>query len=219
MTLRPLHIAAACAAMAFALAGCGSEKNATVGAQLLKAGGSAIMGGGKAAPAPTRAELEAYNSSMIQIVVPHSGMTAYVVPIANVNGVETWASASDQSVSFRDGIMIATRGFGPDLMRAEGPSLARIAQASGTTTRSMVWLDGSDAAQRFDFTCELSNAGPETITVVGRQHSTRHVLETCTGKHGGFTNEYWFEGADFSRKSKQLLVIGREPVTLSRVVD
>lgn len=221
MTNHPLRATAAILCAALALAGCSSEKDPASGGQMVKAAASAVLSGRKAGEAKpiTRAELNAYKTPMIEIKVPQTGLTAYVVPISNANGVETWASASDQSVSFRDGIMVATRGFGPDLMRSEGPSLARIAQGTGTVTRRMTWLDGSDAVQQFDFVCELSVAGSESITVVDRQHSTRHVLEHCTGEHGEFTNEYWLEGGNFLRKSKQLLVISWEPATLSRVID
>lgn len=221
MTKHPLRATAAILCAALALAGCSSEKDPASGAQMVKNATGAIFSGRQAGVAKpiSRAELNAYKTPMIEIKVPRTGMTAYVVPISVANGVETWASASDQTVSFRDGIMVATRGFGPDLMRSEGPSLARIAQGSGSVTRRMVWLDGSDAVQQFDFTCELSVAGTENITVVDRQHSTRHVLEHCSGKQGEFTNEYWLEGGNFLRKSKQLLVVSWEPATLSRVID
>lgn len=222
MTRSTFRATAALLAAALALAGCGSDRDATAGARIVQGVATGLWKDRKATGEPTevtREQLAAFNSPMIEAKVAKIGLTSYLVPYGQNAGVDTWSSAEDQTISFRDGIMIATRGFGPDIMRAVAPSAAQIAAGSGTHQRVYWYLDGADQPQRFDYQCTLANLGAETITVVDRQHSTRHVSETCTGKAAEFTNEYWFENGVFLRKSKQLLVPEWGYVTLSRVID
>lgn len=151
--------------------------------------------------------------------IPKFGTNAFFVPYGQNGAIETWASPEGQTISFRGGVMVATRGFGGDIMQSAGPSIGQIASGSGKHTRIYDYLDGADQNLRREFACTLRNAGMETITVVDRQHTTRHIVEDCTGNGGQFTNEYWFEGGTFLRKSKQLINIEWGHLDLQRVVD
>lgn len=213
--------------VALGLSGCGTDRNANVGTKIIKQTATQLFTGRKkrqaaaAAPAPaiTRAALDQFHSPMMQIDVPTIGLTTFIVPFGQNGAVETWSSVDDQTISFRQGIMIATRGFGPDMMESIAPGAAQIASGAGTYDRAYYYLDGADQTQRFDYTCTLANLGVELITVVDKQHSTRHIMETCHGKQGNFVNEYWFENGNFLRKSKQLLVQPWAPITFQRVID
>jgi hypothetical protein len=205
------------------LSGCGSDTDATAGARILKDVTAAAIQrrNAPATPPPptTRARLAQYKTPMIMAEIPSLGLFTFVVPYGQNGDVETWASSDDKTISMRQGVMIATRGFGSDLMQAAVPSISQIASASGSYDRVYYYLDGADQTQRRDFRCSLSNLGTGTITVVERQHTVRHVAETCTGDSGEFTNEYWFENGTFLRKSNQLINLEWGPIVLSRVVD
>lgn len=211
------------AAITLALAGCGNDRDATAGARLTGTIVKAVVGKkdkpAAAGPPTTRARLAQFKTPMIMAELPNRGTFTFVVPNAVNGDVETWASADDKTISLRQGIVVATRGFGPDLMQSVVPSISQVASGSGTVQRVYYYLDGADQTQRRDFTCTLANLGPATITVVERQHTTRHVAEACTGDSGSFTNEYWFENGTFLRKSNQLLNIEWGPLVLSRVID
>lgn len=208
------------------LSGCGSDKDATAGARLIKSTATQLITSRKkraAAAVPvqpiTREALNQFHSPMMQIELPATGLTSFIVPFGQNGDVDTWSSVDDQTISFRQGIMIATRGFGPDIMESTGPSVNQIASGAGNYARSYYYLDGADKTQRFDYQCSLANMGADTITVVDQQHSTRHITESCTGKQGDFVNEYWFENGNFLRKSKQLLIPTWGAITFQRVVD
>ena len=145
--------------------------------------------------------------------------TGLMAPFGGNNGVETWASTSYQTVSLRDGVMVATRGFGPDLMSSVGPGIRTIATASGTTQRRYSYLDGADQPQTLEFTCTLAAAGRETIEVMALSYSTRKVTEACNGPAAAFTNEYWFDGITKLRQSKQFLAPGLANMMIQRVID
>lgn len=208
-----------------ALGGCGNDPDANPGVKIVKGLGTTLAQRAKGGAAPagggaiTREQLAQFNTPMQMAIVPALGLTTYFVPFGQNGGVETWASTDNKTVSFRQGIMVASRGFGPDIMQAVAPSAGQIAAGAGSHQRIYEYLDGSDQILRREFVCTLSNHGSETITVVGRQHPTRHVSETCTANGTSFTNEYWFEGGNFLRKSKQLLVPEWGHVEFQRVVD
>jgi len=201
-------------------AGCGTDNEATVALRIATSTArEAIARRGQPAPAVTRAMLDGFSTPMIMAEIPALKLTTFVVPLAQNGDVETWATVDDKTISFLQGIMVATRGFGPDIMQATGPSAAQLARGSGSHDRSYYYLDGADQTQRFDYHCTVAVAGVETITVVPEQHQTRHIVENCTGKPGVFVNEYWFEGGNFLRQSRQLLVQPLGPITFQQVID
>ncbi len=226
MTVSRLRIVSAAIVAAVVLSGCGSDKDATAGARVFSTAALGMIKGigkkpapGTGAPQVTREQLAALGQPVIQAELESRGITTLFVPLGLNNGVETWSTADDRTVSFRQGMMVATRGFGPDIMQSSGPSLAQIAQGSGNHDRSYYYLDGADQTQRFNYACSLANLGAETITVVGKQHTARHISESCTGKGGSFVNEYWIENGSFLRQSKQLLIPGWGHLTFKRVID
>lgn len=142
-----------------------------------------------------------------------------LAPFGGSNGVETWSSTGYQTISLRDGMMVATRGFGPDLMSSVLPSTATIAAAQGTTIRRYSYLDGADKPQTLDFTCQLASAPPESIEVMAKPYATRKVTEACSGPHGSFTNEYWFDHGTNLRQSKQFFAPRLNNMFMQRVID
>lgn len=221
MTRATTVLATLCAA-AFGLSACGNQQESspvlTAGKTLV---GSVIGKGKAAAPvaAPGRADLAKLGVPVIRGEVAAAGSTLYLVPIAVNGGAEIWSTSDDLTVTFRNGVLAQTRGFGPDIMQATVPALSHLQNGSGNHQRSYTYLDGGDQLVRYTYDCNVRFAGAETITVVGQQHSTRHVIEDCTGKRAGFSNEYWFDGNGKLRKSKELLVPEWGHIVLERVID
>ena len=222
--MRPAVFVLFCAATVSA---CGNEADMDPGARLLKLlaqTATARVTGGKSAPDATpsdldlRAALQEGGKPIIKLRNDNTGATAYLAPVAVNQGITTWSSNDRLTLSSRDGVLLATRGFGADLMAANVPTAARIARGGGTHDRLHVYLDGGDQTQKFTFTCTVATVGPEAITVMGLSYNTRHVTETCSGKSGTATNHYWFQGAQI-RQSTQFLAPGVPGVTLQAVID
>ena len=156
------------------------------------------------------------------IILASNAMLKYgnlLAPFGGNNGVVTWSSTSYQTISLRDGMMVATRGFGPDLMSSVGPGIATISAAQGATQRRYSYLDGGDQPQTFDFACQLAPAGSDSIEVMAKAFTTRKVTETCAGSLGRFVNEYWFDGSTKLRQSKQFFAPGLDNMFIQRIVD
>jgi len=214
--------------LAFALSGCGNDPNAGLGGiktgDLAAAAREAISSRRGAAepaavdPAAARATVASNGVPIMFFRNEVTGASAYLAVVGNNNGIETWSGNERVSVSLRDGVLVATRGMGSDIMAARAPSAAALSAGTGQTSRDYVYLDGADQTQKVTYTCTLSSKGAETITVLGRTHATRHIVENCTGTQGTAVNHFWFEGG-MIRQSSQVLVGGVGNLTLQRIID
>lgn len=218
------------AAAALWLAGCGSEGGPPalpIGA-ILKAqlGGPADAAAATPAAAPdpamlaeARRALGAGGKPVISVTDRSLGLATFMVPLGENGGVVSWANPEYQTIAMRNGVMLATRGFGRDLISAEVPTAEHLRNARGGHRRVHYVLDGADQTLRLDFDCRLSVAGTETISVLGLSHVARRVDEVCTGAEGTLTNSYWFDTSGRIRQSRQVRALGVESLTFQAIID
>ena len=116
----------------------------------------------------------------------------------------TWVSDERESLTMRNGIIVATRGLGNDLMGADVAQVyPALVMGSGRAQRVHDYLGGEDQIIRSIFQCEMATLRAEVIEIFRRQHTTRVVRETCIGGMGGFTNLYWIDAAGAIWQSRQ----------------
>lgn len=166
-----------------------------------------------------RAQLEADGQAILLASNQKLKYGTLHAPFGQNGDVQTWSSTGYQTISLRGGILIATRGFGPDLISAVAPGVTTIARGTGATVRRYHYLDGADQPQRLDFTCTLTVAGSETIEVMAKSFGTRKVVENCSGPSGTFANEYWFDNGLNIRQSSQRMAPGLDNLFMQRIVD
>ena len=169
--------------------------------------------------AAIRPTLESGGQPILLITVNSLSFVDLLTPAGMNSGVQTWSSARKVSVSLRDDILVATRGFGNDLMSATAPSVALISSGNGQFSRSYFELDGGDRMVRSDFSCQLSQSGNQTLTILGAIYTTRTVLESCDGPGNSFQNEYWFDQDDRLRQSTQHFSARNTSLLVQRIVD
>jgi hypothetical protein len=146
------------------------------------------------------------------------GADALLTPIDVKGDVVTWSTTDGTTFTFRQGVLIQTRGLGPDLMSAEAPSVAQLLQDGGMHRRQYFFLGADDRTTRRAYDCTVAIAGQETIEIFGRSHRVTRVSEACSRPQGSITNDFWIEG-DTIRRSRQLLSGGVGFVEFERVVD
>jgi hypothetical protein len=172
-----------------------------------------------AAPAPmTRARLEKLNRPVLRSTIKAVGTDAFLRVRDTKGNVVTWATTDGTTFTLRDGILIQTRGLGPDLMSAEAPSLAALLKDGGTHQRVYYFLGANDQTTRRTYDCTVSVVGKETIEILKRSHAVTRISEECARPQGKITNDYWVEGA-MIRKSRQLASGGVGFIDFERVVD
>lgn len=222
-----LRLSAAVIAMAM-LASCGSEKyqgtplmqavgavaKATVGKVTAKRTGATA-----AAPAKvTRADLEKFGVPILRAVIAARGADALLTMTDAKGGIITWSTTDGTTFTLRNGVLIQTRGLGPDLMSAKAPSLAALRTDGGTHQRIYFLLGADDRSTRRTYECSVSVGGKEVIEIFGRSHTTIHVTETCARPQDTIANDYWIEGSVI-RKSRQLASGGAGFIDFEQVVD
>ena len=189
-------------------AGCGpgAETGTLAGIAVQIVGGG---GGDQAATEPqiglTREIIEQSGQELILVTVPSRGAAATLIRAGQNGDKVTWISPDGIGLTYRGGILIATRGFGDDLMAADVADLARGLRAGRLAVRVHDYLDGEDQILRRTFQCDLQGGGSETIEIVERVYRTRVVEEVCRTRGGGFTNRYWIDGSGRILQSVQFV--------------
>lgn len=213
------------AALALALvAGCSSGDNKSQLAQLAKGSLSEITGlvrGGQPKQSPaeslTRAKIADVKAPLMRVKVERAGATGLMTPMhLSATGEVIWRTADGVSMTIEDGLLVATRALGDDLMSATTP----IVQASGSGTRIHSYLDGDDSTYQVVYRCDFS-AAPAEVVVLERLYRATRYEERCRAQDrpSSFTNEYWVDGGGKLRKSRQFVSDRVGYVTLEQLVD
>lgn len=127
----------------------------------------------------TPAVLARINVPTILAQVPARKAVALLTKVETNQGVDTYLSADGISISLRDGMIVATRGLGFDLMRADTErSLAAIAAPPQTISRAYDHLDGENHVISVTYEC--------VYVVI----SSRQTKETCSLPRQRFENFY-----------------------------
>ena len=172
-----------------------------------------------AALAALHTALEKAGQPILLVVNGSLKFSALMAPYGSNGAVRTWGTEQYVTLSTRDDIVVATRGFGPDMMSSIAPSLSKIAAGQGTVRRRYYYLDGADQTQAYNFDCAIASEGGDTIAVLGKSYVTSRIGESCVGPTGSFKNQYWFDNRHILRQSSQFLVPGVDNLVLQRVVD
>lgn len=222
MTARSAMKGGLALAVLMLLAACGSDTDATAGARVAKGIVAGLVQPARAKvppPQPSRAQIAGVAGPILLAEIGGAGGAAFLAPVARNGAVETWSTPDDITLSLREGVLVATRGLGQDLMSVSAPGIADIARGAGSHARTHYALDGADRTVRRDYACTLSAEGSETILVLQRSHATRRVTERCAGDAGTFVNRYWFEPSGALRRSEQQIDPALGTVRLSRLQD
>jgi hypothetical protein len=125
--------------------------------------------------------------------------------LTSADGRETFIAQSGFSASYKDGILVATRGLiGEDIMAASAPGLLdAIVAGGGTTTRAIETLDALNQINTATFTCTVTAAGTETINLGIRSVEAPRFDENCRGSALIFDNIYWLDESGAILASRQ----------------
>lgn len=171
------------------------------------------------APAPvTREALESAGVPVLRATLPARGADVLLTPKDVKGNIVTWSGAGGLSLTLRDGVLIQSRGLGPDLMSAEAPSVRQLATNGGTHQRIYYFLGADDQTTRRSYDCSVAVKGTERIEIFQKTHSVTRLSETCTRGQETITNEFWIEGQTV-RKSRQLLSAAVGFAEFEKVVD
>ncbi|WP_159456826.1 YjbF family lipoprotein [Roseivivax jejudonensis] len=142
----------------------------------------------------TRETLDASPTPILLAELPELETAATLAPVAARDGVVHWQTADGVRISLRDGVAVATRGTGFDLMSAdvEGSRRAALgAGAAGYYPRFHTYLDGEDQIAFVTLQCRVTGRTAETLDLIGLGVATIRTDERCHLPDRSFDNAYW----------------------------
>lgn len=211
------------ACLGFALVACGSQGQAPSMGQVFAQSITQRLPGRSPAASPTaaapqisRAQFAAVTSSVL-LVTLDGGQQATVVQVARNGPTQTYLSADDISLSVQNGVLVATRGFGSDLMQADVAGvLAALRAGGGRYSKTLSQLDGLDQMRDTVLACTLTARGSDRITILGQDFATRLFAESCTAGGINLASQYWMQGGQMV-KSQQWVVPESRPLTIELI--
>lgn len=175
--------------LAFLLCGCGDQ----IGETILGTGQLRAEAEPDRAEAEMRALMRADAPRMV-LRIPQHGLAVTLLAAGTREGVVRWRDTENAQILTREGMVIATRGLGDDLMavQADGALALILAGAEGQVTRLHRHLDGEDRIEIHSWVCDIAPQGHDTVRIA---ETTRLeallVTESCHGPRGTFSNRYW----------------------------
>lgn len=153
----------------------------------------------------TRAQLDIVDQPTLLAELPMLEVAATLALSGQNAKVSTWASGDQASLSFQNGVLVATRGLGPDLMSADIAGTMSML-ATGRLEyypRYVSYLDGEYQTQYRVFQCKRTASTRDRTVIFDRSHNTTRIEETCTTPGRTVTNIYWTGPDGFVWKARQ----------------
>lgn len=168
------------------------------------------QGGATPAVPVTRAAALAQTPGPVMFVtLPRLNARASVVPQGENANVQTWFSSDGISLALRDGVLVGTRGFGPDLMSVELGAVNQVLGRGKTPQepaygKRYFYLNGEDQTVSLTVDCQLQEKARDVITARQTQYRARHFQESCQGAGGAirFENQYWVKGGEVLKSTQ-----------------
>lgn len=157
-------------------------------------------------PPLTRAALDTLEGSFIEVILERRDQLAYLsVNTQRRDGgpglITLWRTEDNVTLAMRNGVLIATRGLGGDILSATA-QVAGDAPGPSQGGEKVYYIRAQDnKTQRLALVCDLVDLGPQAIVIVERRHPTRRLREICTGGTSGdglggageVINDYWVD--------------------------
>lgn len=146
---------------------------------------------------------------------------ATLVQVSNRDGTVDWRTGDNVSLTFRQGVVIGTRGLGDDLMTADVDGTVLMLagrQAVEDYNRFASRLDGEYQTQFESFLCRNTGREPVAFDSFGRTRQTTRITELCRNPDRSFENTYWVGSDGTMWKSRQWISPNVGYLTTERLV-
>lgn len=199
---------------ALALSGCGNDagnndmKSVLVG---IKERGLKVGGNGTQATPDTAGMVAGTSGPLRLVAFEKDGAVAGVQQIETNGAYRTFATADRRTVTFKHGVVTATRGLGNDLMSANVDGVLPLIRGrkAGSATRIMRYLNGENATDVMQFNCTVTPGASGMVANGQVRARVQTVTEQCQSDGQSFTASYQVTGKGEIVASRQWMSIGR----------
>jgi hypothetical protein len=142
----------------------------------------------------------------LRVSLPGTGAVAALAPIAQNSDVTVWQTLDGITLSFRRGVLVATRGLGDDLMSADVEGDVNLLHATGGDgyyPHIRSHLDGENRTVFRSYQCRRTGQAPTRVKVSDQVTAARRIEVLCVSRGDEFTNIFWLDGAGRVIKSRQ----------------
>ena len=116
---------------------------------------------------------------------------ATLVSLGNNEERLTWVSSDGISLSYDDGVLIATRGYSQDLLSLRYKKPKKIFSSSYLEyDKTHRYLNGQNRYNEIHFRCTGKKMAPRSIEIVEYTLLVDKYVETCVNKKYNYINEY-----------------------------
>lgn len=142
----------------------------------------------------------------LRVVLPKTGAEATLAPVSRRDDVTVWQTLDGITVTFRGGVLIATRGLGDDLMSSDVQNT--LAMLRGTVSSQYYpqirsYLDGENQTLFRSYQCRRSDLSVQQTRIGTITRSLTRVTEDCVSPDNETTNTYWLDPTGAVLKSRQ----------------
>ena len=152
-----------------------------------------------------RGWLSKFNQPIISLHSEDDGEAATLVALGNYKEKLTWVSADGISISFANGILIATKGYSQDLMESQRNDLnSFFTHATKKRKKTYRYLNGQNEYWELNFSCSISAETNKSSSFLDLTLNTTKFTETCKDGITYHSNEYYvLPNTNIVLKSKQ----------------
>ncbi len=152
----------------------------------------------RAALTPER--IAAIEVPMIMAVAPDVGVAATLLQVGRNGDVVTWQTADGVQLSLLNGVVVATRGLGHDVMSV---NIGSPVGEAGHYQRVWSSLDGDFGLNFYRLNCQRWSLGIHPNDGPAGPAMLTRVIETCEGPHRDFRNRFDIAADGFIWLSEQ----------------
>ena len=153
----------------------------------------------------TKEWLKKFNQPIILTSSVDKKNQATLVSLGNNKERLTWVSSDGISLSYDNGLLIATRGFSQDLLSLKYEKPNKLFTSENLQyNKTHRYLNGENRYADFKFKCIGKKLAPQSIEIIEHTLLIDKYVETCINKRYRYTNEYeLISGTTVVVKSKQ----------------
>ena len=152
-----------------------------------------------------RAWLSKFKQPIILLSSLDGKNKATLVALGNYKNKLTWVSADGISVSFLNGVLIATRGYSQDLIESQYSNLKTFfTNNTKNHSKTLRYLNGENDYAETTFNCSLSPELNTASSFLNLTIKTTKFTEVCKAENMRHNNEYYvLPNTNIVLKSKQ----------------
>ena len=159
---------------------------------IVKEQGPDLSNGSRTKISNDRKWLSKFKQPIISLLSSDGSSQATLVALGNYKNKLTWVSSDGISVSFEDGVLLATRGYSQDLMESEHGNIKNLFNLS-TKSRNKTYryLDGQNNYEEQKFSCSITFKKNTTSRILDLDLKTTELKEVCESEDSRHTNLYY----------------------------